>query len=437
MGSSCAPTYTGCTSARDDAGTAREGASMPVDDRVTVAYEAAMSGDVASLRHSPGVRRLVADSWERSLRRGLDPDTPRTEVTITQADLVGERSRSPLAAAMPVVRDLLVDAVADDGLVVALSDDTGRLLWVEGNRRVRDEVGRIGFVEGAVWREDVVGTNAPGTALATGRPVQVVGPEHFTRPVQAYSCAAAPVRDLASGRVLGVLDVTGGAPAASGVMLSLVRASAAAVERELARLVHPDGGAGEGARLRVLGATPTLRLPGAPAQRLSLRHAELLVLLAECPEGSTADELAVLLAPGALSDVTVRAEVSRLRRVAGPLLDDGRPYRLAVPLATDADAVRARLAADDVVGALASYPGPLLPRSVAPGVERLRDELEADVRSAVLRSADPAVVERWTARREGADDHAAWDRLARLAPPGSAARARARGRLALLDRALR
>ncbi len=409
---------------------------MPVDDRVNVAYDAVVSGAVASVRGRPGVRPLVADSWARSLRRGIDPDSPRTEVTITHADLVGERSRSPLAAAMPIVRDLLVDAVADDGLIVALSDGAGRLLWVEGNRRVRDEAGRIGFVEGAVWREDVVGTNAPGTALATGRPVQVVGPEHFTRPVQAYSCAAAPVRDLASGRVLGVLDVTGGAPAASGVMLSLVRASAAAVERELARLPRRDGTALV-PQLRALGPAPTLRLPGTPTQRLSLRHAELLVLLAESPEGSTADELAVLLAPGALSDVTVRAEISRLRRVVGPLLEDGRPYRLAVPFVTDVAAVRALLASDDVAGALDAYPGPLLPRSVAPGVERLRDELETDVRSTVLRGTDPDVVERWTARREGADDHAAWGRLARLTPPGSGTHARALGRLALLDRALR
>ncbi|QFU99765.1 putative 47.3 kDa protein in thcA 5'region [Luteimicrobium xylanilyticum] len=292
-----------------------------------------------------------------------------------------------------------------------------------------------------MWREDVVGTNAPGTALATGRPVQVVGPEHFTRPVQAYSCAAAPVRDLATGRVLGVLDVTGGAPAASGVMLSLVRASAAAVERELARLgrTDPDGRPTPEAHpgLQALAPAPSLRLPGAPAQRLSLRHAELLVLLAESPGGSTADELAVLLAPGALSDVTVRAEISRLRRVVGPLLDAGHPYRLALPLRTDVAEVRALLASDDVVSAVDAYRGPLLPRSIAPGVERLRDELEADVRSAVLRSTDRDVVERWTARREGADDHAAWMRLVRLSPPGSAAHARARGRLALLDRTLR
>jgi hypothetical protein len=408
------------------------------DRRVNVAYEAVVSGAVASVRGQPGVRPLVADSWARSLSRGLDPDRPRTEVSLTQADLVGERSRSPLAAAMPIVRDLLVDAVADDGLIVALSDDAGRLLWVEGKRRVRDEVGGIGFVEGAVWHEDVVGTNAPGTALATGRPVQVVGPEHFTRPVQAYSCAAAPVRDLATGQVLGVLDVTGGAPAASGVMLSLVRASAAAVERELARLTRRDDDVpGSVSHLRVLGPTPALRLPDARTQRLSLRHAELLVLLAESPDGSTADELAVLLAPGALSDVTVRAEISRLRRVVGPLLDGGRPYRLAVPLATDIAEVRTRLASDDVARTLDAYAGPVLPRSVAPGVERLRDELEADVRSAVLRSTDPGVVERWTARREGADDHAAWTRLARLSPPGSAAHARALGRLALLDRTLR
>ncbi|WP_245993542.1 hypothetical protein [Xylanimonas allomyrinae] len=64
-----------------------------------------------------------------------------------------------------------------------------------------------------------------------------------------------------------------------------------------------------------------------------LRHAEILLLLGDHPGGLGADELAVLLHPGDLSDVAVRAEVSRLRRTVGPLLVGSRPYRLARPCA--------------------------------------------------------------------------------------------------------
>ncbi|MFF2620848.1 transcriptional regulator [Oerskovia jenensis] len=415
----------------------------------------------------PGVRPLVAASWRRSARSGVDPDVPHPDVSMSDADLGSYRAHHPLARAMPIVRDLLVAGLAGESAVVAMTDDAGRLLWVEGSASVRDDVGRIGFVEGAVWREERVGTNAPGTALATGRPVQVLGAEHFTRPVQSFNCAAAPVRDLRTGRILGVLDVTGGEVAASGLVLSLVRASVAAVERELAERSERSGQSAAGhpdsafaPRLDVLGVSSgVLRAaPGAaagwpgpgtyatvpdggthaaPSGRLSLRHSEILLLLAASPRGLGADELAVLLHPGELSDVTVRAEVSRLRRAVGPLLGGSRPYRLGAPLRTDLDTVRDLLAAGDVHAALTAYPGPVLPRSLAPGVERLRDELAAEVRGAVLASGDVGALGRWLASDEGADDHAAWRRLAALAAPGTPAAARARARLALLDRSLR
>lgn len=380
-----------------------------------------------------GIDPVVADSWRRSLRSGVDPDTPHPQVALADAELDAYRAPHPLAAVMPVVRELVVDGAADDGLVVAVSDEIGRLLWVEGNRRLRGTVDRVGFVEGAVWGEESVGTNAPGTALATRRAVQVIGAEHFSRPVQELSCAAAPIRDPATGRVLGVLDVTGRRAAATHVVLSLVRATVATVERELATraAAHPAGVAP--VDLRVLGR-PVLRTP-AGERPLSLRHAEILLLLAEHPRGLAADELAVLLHPGELSDVTVRAEVSRLRHVVGTLLAGSRPYRLARALRTDAGAVRAALAAGDVRAAVDAY-APLLPRSVAPGVEQLRAELSAEVRAAVLAAGDPDALDAWVRGADGADDLAAWTRLLAVAPAGSPQAVRARARVTLLDAAL-
>jgi hypothetical protein len=389
-----------------------------------------------------GVRPVVADSWLRSLRSGVDPERPAPPVTLSDADLRAHRREHPLRLALPVVRGLLLDAALTEGFVVALTDAGGRLLWIAGDDRVRRAVEGVGFVEGAAWDEQHVGTNAPGTALATGRAVQVLAAEHFAHAVQPWSCTAAVLRDPA-GRTLGALDVTGRDPAASPLMLSLVRATAAAVEadlraRDLAR-GSAAGTAGDtaAARLEVLRPdSGVLHPPGGAPRALSLRHAELLLLLAEHPRGLHAGEVAVLLHPDAMSEVAVRAEVSRLRRAAGPLVAHSRPYRLTAPLSSDVAAVRGALAAGDVRAGLDRYPGPVLPRSRAPGVEQVRDALVSDVRAAVLHSADVVALEGWLDRDEGAEDWQAWERLAALTPPGSAARARASGRLELLVRRL-
>lgn len=407
---------------------------MPTDRtlaRTRAAHERFLTTGAA-----PDVRPLVAESWRRSLHGGVNPELPGPPVVLSEPELRRHRDQHPLRHALPVVRGLLLDAAVSEEFLVALTDAEGRLLWIAGDTRVRRAVERVGFVEGAAWAERQAGTNAPGTALATGSTVQVRGAEHFSRAVQPWSCTAAVLRGP-DGRVLGALDVTGRDGAASLLMLSLVRATATAVESELRALDalrHPVAGT---ARLELLRPdSGVLHGPGPGARALSLRHAELLLLLAEHPRGLRAEELAVLLHPGAMSDVAVRAEVSRLRRVVGPLLDRSRPYRLAAELDTDVAAVRSGLAAGEVRSALDRYPGPVLPRSRAPGVELVRESLAADVRAAVLHAADPVLLERWLDRDEGVDDWAAWELLARSSAPGSVTRARATGRLDLLRRRL-
>ena len=408
--------------------------TAPVDPaRVSRAHDAFVTTGRAPTRT---VRRLVVDSWRRSQRSGVDPDTSAPPVDVSTQDLADLRREHPLAGALPVVRALLLDR--DPDWVAALTDQNGRLLWVEGNAGIRRRVERAGFVEGAVWREDCAGTNAPGTALATDREVQVIGNEHWARPVQPWNCAAVPVHDR-SGQVLGVLDVTGGPVVATGMAMRLVRATAAAIEATVAS--RPAVAGATVAReqlpnLRVLGSQGGTLVLDRGAHRLTGRHAEILLLLAEHPAGLTGDQLAVLLSDVDLSAVTVRAEVSRLRRLVGPLLTESRPYRLTRAVRTDLDAVREALALDDVTHALAAYGGPVLPRSVAPGVERVRSRTSAELRAAVVASRDPNVLMRWVASDEGADDWGAWSELADVSPVGSPAHLRAHARLASLRREL-
>jgi hypothetical protein len=370
------------------------------------------------------LRDVVRDSWRRSRSRGVDPETGCPGAAALAApELRDYRLGHPLAAVLPVIRRLLVDSAQDDDQVVAVGDARARLLWVEGAPALVARAERIGFAEGADWSEAAAGTNAPGTALALGRPLQIYASEHFSRPVQAWSCSAAPVRDPDTGAILGVVDLTGGDHIAAPHALALVRATVAAVEAELRLLrlqgVLPAPRAQAVRLLEVLGRDRARLTTPNGSLELSPRHSEILYLLARHPRGLTADALAVRLheQDGAL--VTVRAEMSRLRRLLGPALLASRPYRLLLPVTTDADAVRAHLTHGSPAQALAAYPGPLLPRSLSPAVAEARDELACELRRVLRRHADPVLLLEWTERPDNDDDLEMLQAAAEALPPGS------------------
>jgi hypothetical protein len=255
--------------------------------------------------------------------------------------------------------------------------------------------------------------------------------------VQPWSCSAAPVHHPVTGVLLGAIDVTGGDHVASPQVLTLVRATVAAVEAELRWLLRerPAGvlpPPGPAARLEVLGRERALLRTAAGPLELSARHSELLFLLAEAApsgRGRTAEQLAGELHAGAAAAVTVRAELSRLRRLVGGGLLGSRPYRVLGPLETDAERVRALLTRGAVEAALEGYPGAVLPRSAAPGVLAARRRLAAALRQGVLGSRRPELLLRYAALPEARDDVAVWQACLEALPPGSARRSAAAARL--------
>ena len=415
--------------------------------RLRAAHEQLVTGGTDLPAGTDPVRSVVRDSWRRCLGVGVDPDGSTPPVDLVDDDLLAYREAHPLARVMPVVRRLLVEDAEADRMIVAVTDAAGRMLWVEGDAALRSQAAGMNFVEGARWAEEVAGTNAPGTALALDHPVQIYGSEHFRRPVQPWSCSAAPVHDPVSGTLLGAIDVTGGDHVASPHVFTLVRATVAAVEAEL-RWLHREQVARGGTdappaprpvpRLDVLGRDRARLVGPAGRTELSLRHSELLLLLAEAAvtgAGRTAEELAAECHVGEAAAVTVRAELSRLRRLLGAQLVGSRPYRLLRRVDTDLDQVRRLLSRGAVGSALERYPGAVLPRSVAPGVAITRDRLSAQLRQAVLGSRRPELLLRYSTLPEAADDAVVWQALLQWLPQGSPRRAAAAAQLQRLVRA--
>ena len=367
---------------------------------IATAHESFVGSGRIGARAGRSVRSVVLDSWTRSAGSGVDPDRVVAPIGLAGIELDEYRAAHPLRQVLPLIRDLLVADAEETGHIVAVTDADGLLLWVEGNRRLRAQAESINFAPGTKWGESVAGTNAPGLALATDRAVQVFSAEHYSRQVHPWSCSAAPIHDPSTGLLLGAIDLTGGDHIAAPQTLALVKATAAAVEAQLRLDPPPKVPVSRAPRaadtsLALLGQDHGILTRPSGVTRLSQRHAELMLILTRHPNGLTAEEIAVRLTETDGASVTVRAELSRLRRVVGEHLLDSRPYRLRQAVVTDFDEVRSLLHRGAYRRALDCYRGPLLPRSVAPEVEQLRAELASELRAGILRSASPEVLLRY------------------------------------------
>ena len=329
------------------------------------------------------LRPLVRDSWKRTLLHAGPPAEP-TVLRGENLDLV--RERSELHRIWPVFERLLVPAATDANLLVALADAQGTLLWVAGSHSAQSQGEDTGFAVGAQWAEHAMGTSAPGVALATGKGAQVTGAEHLYEKAQNYSCSAVPIRNPRTGRIIGAIDLTGGSEAVALHSLPLLEAAVAAAESQLL-LTDVNLPRQEVDYLDLCVADGAL-LSG---QHLSLRHAEILALLAQHPEGLSNAELVELLfeRPDAAAEGTVRAEMVRLRKVLSARPEQvlaSRPYRVQWPLQTTLTRVSDSLESGDLQGGIDLYSGDLLPRSAAPGIIRLRSELQAKLAEVALDS---------------------------------------------------
>ncbi len=182
-------------------------------------------------RDPDGIREEIVASWSRSESAGLRPE----KFDVLHRDDV-DRDAFVTRASMPVLSQLAED-VASLNVGIVLADDEAQVIArFVGQRSLNRTFDEICLVPGFIYGEDVIGTNAIGTALVQGSPSFVTGREHFADAVARMSCAAAPITDRSTGHVLGVVDLTCRSTESSPLMLPMAQSAARQIEERVHRL---------------------------------------------------------------------------------------------------------------------------------------------------------------------------------------------------------
>lgn len=208
--------------------------SRPEDDsRVRQSWESFLAEGGAS---SGALRCLVGDSWERCVGANVDPSIDKAASPLGARDIsiLLHLHQDLLEASKPVMLQAR-DFLSETGTVMVLTDQEGIVLEVEGDSSVMGSAEKVHLLPGASWNEVQCGTNAIGTAISLGQPVQIHSEEHFCEGIKRWTCSAAVIRDPVHGKILGVIDVSGLSRNYSRHSLSLVVATANRIESFLAK----------------------------------------------------------------------------------------------------------------------------------------------------------------------------------------------------------
>jgi len=202
------------------------------EQRIMAAWERFLQGGEVAPN---AVRSLIEDSWWRCRSAGLDPALTQASTLLTEDELMALRtcSRDLLEASVPIMAQAR-EILSESGTIMILTDPRGVILQTEGDPATVDAARHIRLQTGANWHEQACGTNAIGTALVVGGPVQVHAAEHFCAGIKPWTCAATVVRDPADGDVLAVLDVSGLRGAFDRHALALAMTAAGRIEERLA-----------------------------------------------------------------------------------------------------------------------------------------------------------------------------------------------------------
>lgn len=179
-------------------------------------------------------QEIIDNSWDRCRKYGL---THSSEININrpQADVISdivEANNFLVHTTHTEVLPYYEHILSNTECLIMLADHSGRVLDSWGDQRFMNSERKAMFEQGVAWQERSLGTNAIGTALATGQPVQIERDEHFLKANRFMVGSAAPIYDV-NRELVGVIDVSSDAYLPQAHTLGMVKMMTQSVENRL------------------------------------------------------------------------------------------------------------------------------------------------------------------------------------------------------------
>lgn len=179
-------------------------------------------------------QKIIDNSWDRCRKYGL---THSSEININrpQADVISdivEANNYLVHTTHTEVLPYYEHILSNTECLIMLADHSGRVLDSWGDQRFMNSERKAMFEQGVAWQERSLGTNAIGTALATGQPVQIERDEHFLKGNRFMVGSAAPIYDV-NRELVGVIDVSSDAYLPQAHTLGMVKMMTQSVENRL------------------------------------------------------------------------------------------------------------------------------------------------------------------------------------------------------------
>lgn len=184
-----------------------------------------------------GVRKEILDSWIRCKKYKVDPyEGSGKDIGKNEFDKILKYKKELIEIAKPIMLGLF-NVVKESNYSIILTDENAVILEVIGNETIMERNTNLYFLKGCKWTEENVGTNAIGTCIYLDKPIQTLGAEHYGKKQHGWTCSASPIHD-SSGKIIGVIDLSGDFHGYHSHTLGIVVEAANSIEEQFSVAEH-------------------------------------------------------------------------------------------------------------------------------------------------------------------------------------------------------
>lgn len=181
------------------------------------------------------VPQHIAESWKRSRTGRVDPFSIPPSSYLDPVSY--EKRKSEQKYLTSIAKPFMIDIykyLEQSRYLVVLFDADGYHLCRVGQRADFDRSYQYSMIrEGLCFGESTLGTTGFALAKRLGRPIQIIGSEHYVALLHYVLGSYAPIRDPEHGDFMGVVGIAGARTMPNPHTLALAAAAGTAIENSL------------------------------------------------------------------------------------------------------------------------------------------------------------------------------------------------------------